>query len=942
MKIFAGFKARKSIITALLISSFFSSRIGFGEETNKPLSDDEKTKVNEVITQLGIERAKTLFDLLIEKKETDKIRDIIKQINEVTGTDEEKKKKKEDIIEEGEGSFSSNVLMDLKDNENNSIVRVYRSGLIEIGKGASMINNVALNNDGILIGTDAEADPYIGQPGSIAIGKSAYAETFFGVREQILNFKRTTFRKRGYNDAYPYDIDKTDTPIAIGRNSYACSGSVVLGQHTYTGEIGDINIESMKDGRSNNLKGIGIYSTVVGTNSFANGTLSTLSGAYSIMTSQYEAEDNTGNYLGKGVANPNLNLGALINGSLNSIESKVGDNGAEINKYSGIANSVVGFANRANNSNGTMIFGAGNEITNSVDEIGNYDVCGQDVEKYPNSVKELAQNLREQYSKGNVGGSTLVFGSGNKVDYAKYANITGSKNKVTGTKDKKSENNIVSGNDNEIVEASNNIVYGTKYRIKKKSPQIQTRSTQDTGTQTEDPNGNILFGHNDEYVDITVKNTVAIGDNIKPNLDNSVYLGTKSMEAKEANTLWKKENRDQSYNEYAGFNNIGGIVTVGNDTLTRVIQNVAPGLISATSTDAINGSQLYNYVAKQYITIKDGNNNETKVKLGDTLTLKGTTVEVTVKGPESEQPNTTATQHTPDIPPISAGEPTQSKVQKPTATTEDNLTIDGPEESNNTTPQQGPTQPKTPAEHTATFEAKGNVGGSDTFGYKYRDDKGKETELKEGPDGKLYTDEFLQNNEYKNNKWVKKGTTEDSILKDNRYDKNNEKVILSTKYGKIITDVANGVKDNDAVNVSQLKAVSTRVEKNTSDIQQLQKDVKEVDKKSDLALGGVSNAVAMANLPQVMGDKKFNLAASYGYYGGSHAIAVGFSGTNDNQNFIYKLSGSVNNKGNLAFGIGAGVMLGEVNNKDKKIENLEKTNKELLERVAKLEKLLSK
>ena len=174
----------------------------------------------------------------------------------------------------------------------------------------------------------------------------------------------------------------------------------------------------MKDGRSNNLKGIGIYSTVVGTNSFANGTLSTLSGAYSIMTSQYEAEDNTGNYLGKGVANPNLNLGALINGSLNSIESKVGDNGAEINKYSGIANSVVGFANRANNSNGTMIFGAGNEITNSVDEIGNYDVCGQDVEKYPNSVKELAQNLREQYSKGNVGGSTLVFGSGNKVDYA--------------------------------------------------------------------------------------------------------------------------------------------------------------------------------------------------------------------------------------------------------------------------------------------------------------------------------------------------------------------------------------------------------------------------------------------------------------------------------------------------------------------------------------------
>ncbi|WP_144406227.1 hypothetical protein [Sneathia vaginalis] len=91
MKIFSRFKARKSIITALLISSFLSSRIGFGEEKNKPLTEAEKTQVEEVIKQLGIERAKTLFDLLIKKNETDKVREIIKKINEVEGTDEEKK-----------------------------------------------------------------------------------------------------------------------------------------------------------------------------------------------------------------------------------------------------------------------------------------------------------------------------------------------------------------------------------------------------------------------------------------------------------------------------------------------------------------------------------------------------------------------------------------------------------------------------------------------------------------------------------------------------------------------------------------------------------------------------------------------------------------------------------------------------------------------------------
>ena len=124
--------------------------------------------------------------------------------------------------------------------------------------------------------------------------------------------------------------------------------------------------------------------------------------------------------------------------------------------------------------------------------------------------------------------------------------------------------------------------------------------------------------------------------------------------------------------------------------------------------------------------------------------------------------------------------------------------------------------------------------------------------------------------------------------------------------------------------------------------EEMNKKIEDANKKSDLALGGVSNAVAMANLPQVMGDKKFNLAASYGYYGGSHAVAVGFSGTNDNQNFIYKLSGSVNSKGNLAFGIGAGVMLGSVNSKDKRISDLETRLKEQTEKTNRLEKQLEK
>ena len=208
--------------------------------------------------------------------------------------------------------------------------------------------------------------------------------------------------------------------------------------------------------------------------------------------------------------------------------------------------------------------------------------------------------------------------------------------------------------------------------------------------------------------------------------------------------------------------------------------------------------------------------------------------------------------------------------------------------TNNQTSEQPPkkqpvTSTTTPTSHIATFKSESKGGGSDTFEY-------------------VLGEKVLSEEEY-------------SKLKSDE----KKNVILRIKDGeKVITNVANGVKANDAVNVSQLNEIKSK----------LQNDVKEVVKKSDLALGGISNAVAMANLPQLMGDRKFNLAASYGYYGGSHSVAIGFSGTNDKQNFIYKLSGSVNTKGNLALGVGAGVMLGSVDNKDKKIEKL--TNENIL------------
>jgi yadA domain protein len=143
---------------------------------------------------------------------------------------------------------------------------------------------------------------------------------------------------------------------------------------------------------------------------------------------------------------------------------------------------------------------------------------------------------------------------------------------------------------------------------------------------------------------------------------------------------------------------------------------------------------------------------------------------------------------------------------------------------------------------------------------------------------------------------------------------------IDSQNGKpvILRNVSDGVELNDAVNVKQLN---------------------EVKSTANLALGGVANAVAMANLLQVnsYSDYRHNISAAYGYYGRQHALAVGFSGVSENRRVNYRISGSVNTQGNLALGGGIGIMLG--NKEERYTDKLEKLNvAKLHDRIDELEK----
>ena len=89
---------------------------------------------------------------------------------------------------------------------------------------------------------------------------------------------------------------------------------------------------------------------------------------------------------------------------------------------------------------------------------------------------------------------------------------------------------------------------------------------------------------------VSAKDSVAIGTGAKATNENAVALGTGSETAVAVATT--SESVNGVVHNFAGINP-GSTVSVGKTGIERTVTNVAAGRISATSTDAINGSQLY-------------------------------------------------------------------------------------------------------------------------------------------------------------------------------------------------------------------------------------------------------------------------------------------------------------------------------------------------------------
>ena len=116
-----------------------------------------------------------------------------------------------------------------------------------------------------------------------------------------------------------------------------------------------------------------------------------------------------------------------------------------------------------------------------------------------------------------------------------------------------------------------------------------------TGADSKNRIAGALTGVNTSGADNTsVTNAIAIGTGAKANRDNSVALGGGSTTdiAGTKQTSYKLPSGVVAKWE-GGENTLpGDIVSFGSAGFERQLKNVAPGEVSATSTDAINGSQL--------------------------------------------------------------------------------------------------------------------------------------------------------------------------------------------------------------------------------------------------------------------------------------------------------------------------------------------------------------
>ena len=306
------------------------------------------------------------------------------------------------------------------------------------------------------------------------------------------------------------------------------------------------------------------------------------------------------------------------------------------------------------------------------------------------------------------------------------------------------------------------------------------------------------------------------------------------------------------------------ITTDGIDAGGNKVTNVAAGEISATSTDAVNGSQLY-AVQQQAAAAK------TEVQAGDNISVTSTTGSSGQTVYTVSANTTTLTSNTDGT--VSSGGDglvTGTTVANAINNSGWTLTANGSDGSK-----------VSPGTTVDLNNSDGNVkitksGSNVTFDL--------------NPD--LNVTSVTTGNTTMNTDGVtvSGGSNGDVSLTSSGLNNG----------GNTITNVAAGVNDTDAVNVGQLNTAIGNINSSITNI------AGKIDGVAKDANAGIAGAMASAGIPQAYVPGKSMVAAAGSTYRGASAIAIGVSTISDSGKWVFKGSVNSNSRGHVGATIGAG------------------------------------
>ena len=711
------------------------------------------------------------------------------------------------------------------------------------GSNAPKAENVAIGNNAkigysngasaatgdIVVGKDANINNYASQGGSVAIGKNAKIENMAGGVEASFALGQTTYSGSWFSSSrIPADPTKVVGSVAIGDNTFARTGSTMIGSHNYKGDLGDITVDTS----TTRKYALNAYATTIGANSFSNGAFTTNTGTYNIISSEY----NGGRF-----ANPVKNLGSTINGSLNSIESKTANS-----YYSGVANSIVGTANRTFNSNGSLIMGAGNEITNSVKSISGAPDDGG------NSAKELAEKLRTAVKDSNGGGATMALGGGNKADYTLRTSMVGIKNTVTGADGAESADNLVMGVGNTASNVQHLTAIGSKNTVSDANNTVIVGDNR----KVIGANNSVIIGSSDAETTTTVNDAVAIGHNTEVSAEGGVALGSKSKATVAAGAAgYDISTKAASTDTSSTWKATASAVSVGDvaNDVTRQITSVAAG---TNDTDAVNVAQLKK-VETKISTVEADVKKHTTVVAGDNTTVTsgtnangGAEYKVAVNKDLVEMSSANFGKATDDV---------RARIDK------DSARFFNGSENIGVTPK-GIQIENTDTLEQANFTKYGMYAseGSKTVYYT--------------TNGISAGDQIINN--------VKAGVADTDAVNVSQLKRVQDQIAASTQVTTVtagdhikVTPTVNGNTHDYKVSLAddiadQITNNTTNINKNTNDIKNIKGDLSKIDKRVDKSVAGAAALAALHPL-DFDPDAKWDFAAGYGHYRSGDAAAIG-------------------------------------------------------------------